>query len=323
MTEEERGTAGGSSLEELGQKVDALEGYMREYREAKRSNKTVKIVIVLLIVAVVLVYVLLFAQAMSGLYTGAKRIKEDPQYQEEILEALRKQLNQPQLRQALTESFERIRPQLERELEKATEEFGPEIEAAVGRELTLLYERIDEELNPHLRTASTEIFDKITEEELAVFYENIQSTVLEELRRTGGRLMPKIQEALREEVRVFSESLSADLGFRMKQEFEGLIEYYFELLEMKFPQMTNKEKVAQMAANVQVAFEEASRDVISERLKEHYAALLDIADVLSKFEGDKDATEQQLWEEVKGSLLELMEMKLATEMVAPGLVEEE
>jgi len=325
MTEEERGAAGGSSVEELGQKVDALEGAISEYRAAKRSNRATKIIIVLVIVAVALVYVLLFGMDIFRLYSRTKGITEDREYQKEIIQALQDQLSlmRPQLNDALKDIYARVKPKLLEELEGIAEEMRPEIEEAVGAQLKLLYDRIDEEITPHLESAVGEVIDKITEQELAAFSESIQPTLLKELKRTGGRILPRLQEALREETRVLSETLSDQLEYRMKLEFEGLLDYYLELLETKFPEIADEEQVTQMAANVQVAFEEAVQDIISERLKEHSQVLLDITDVLERFEREEKVTEQQLLEELRESLVELLEIKLATEVVKAEVLEEE
>jgi len=324
MTEEEKGAVQGPSLEELGQKVDALEGYMREYRGAKQSNKVVKIVIVVLIVAVVLIYAGLFLRDILRLYGGAKRITEDTQFQQEIIQALGQQLElmQPQLRAKLRESWDRIGPEFREELDAARKEYGAEIEEALQRETEDLYAEIKDELQPHLNAAATEVLKQIVDEELAAIYDNIRTTLLEELRSAGSRLIPRLRESMDKEALLLSENLEAELMLRLNQEFAGLLRYYYDLLEEKFPEITDETTVARMAANVQVAFEEAAKDIISERLKDHQEALLDISDTLTGFKVDEKATDEELWRKVKESLSELLQIKLATEVIKAEEAEE-
>ena len=317
MTEEEKGAVQGSSLEELGQKVDAFEGYMREYREAKRSNKVVKIVVVVAILVVVLVYVILFALDISRVYGRAKRITGDPQFQEKLVGALADEITlmKPRLEAELKASWERVGPKFREELEAVGEEYRAEINAALQEEASALYEGIKDELQPQLNAAAKEITTHITDVELPLLYESLQDALWENLRSTGSRLIIRVQDSAEEEALLLSENLADELSNRFEREFSGLLRYYYDLLEKKFPEITDEAKVSQMAANVQVAFEEAAKDIISERLKYHKEALLDISDTVDKFKVDEKVSDEELWQAVKSSLVELLQIKLATEMI--------
>lgn len=317
MTEEEKGAVQGSSLEELGQKVDAFEGYMREYREAKRSNKVVKIAVVVAILVAVFVYVILFALDIRRVYDKAKGITGDPEFQEKLVGALADEITlmRPQLEEELKASWERIGPKFREELEAAAEEYRAEINTALQKEAEALYDGIGEQLGPHLNAAAAEILKQIVDEELAAIYDTIHTTLLEELRSSGSRLIPRVRERMEEEALILSERLADELGNSLEREFVGLLRYYYDLLEKKFPEITDERKVAQMAANVQVAFEEAAKDIISERLKYHKEALLDISDTLAGFKVDEKVSDEELWREVKEGLGELLQMKLATEVI--------
>ena len=317
MTEEGKGAVQGSSLEELGQKVDAFEGYMREYRQAKRSNKVVKIVVVLAILVVVLVYVFLFAVDIFRMLGRAKSLTGDPQFQEKLVGALADEITlmKPQLEAELRASWERVGPKFREELEAVGEEYRAEINAALQEEASALYEGIKDELQPHLNAAAKDITTQIRDVELPFLYESLQNTLWENLRSTGSRLIIRVRDSVEEEALVLSDNLADELGNSFEREFTGLLRYYYDLLEKKFPEITDEAKVSQMAANVQVAFEEAAKDIISERLKYHKEALLDISDTVDKFQVDEKVSDEELWQVVKSSLAELLQIKLATEMI--------
>jgi len=314
MTEEERGGVQGSSLEELGQKVDALEGYMGEYRQAKRTNKTVKIVVVVVIVAVALFYALMFLNDIRRVVSTVEFIRKNP---EELAQPLEEGLRSmwPSVQNQLEMSIKRVRPKLQAEVKKAGEEIRPEIEEALKREVTDLYERVGAELEPQLRSAATDILKQIVEVELKALYDKVHTKLLEELTATGSRLILQVQKSLQEQANILPESLSAEISYRMHQELDGLLEYYLDKIEKEFPEITDENRLAQMAANLQVAFEEATKDIFEERLKDHKEALLDIAETMEGFKGDKEATDEELWQEVKADLLELLKIKLATGVI--------
>lgn len=313
MTEEEKGGVQGSSLEELGQKVDAFEGYMREYREAKRSNKTIKIVVVVVIVAVAIFYAAMFLYDIRRVIRTVEDMREDPQLAQSLEEGLASMW--PSVQNQLEMSIKRLRPQLEEEVKKAAEEARAEIEEALKREVEALYDRVGTELQPHLQLAATDILERIMDVELQVLYENIHAKLSEELTRAGARLIPQIQASLEEQANILSESLSAELSYRMHQEFDGLLQYYLDKIEKEFPEITDENRLAQMAANLQVAFAEAAKDVIEKRLKDHKEALLDIAETMEDFKADEKATDAELWREVKQDFLLLLQIKLATGMI--------